>query len=80
MGRPGKNKPQEEKAVFTPRPEDFEEQAIIKALNKSIMDNWFFGASIGAIPVGILTAFLFGTGVGIPIIGGALLLGGSPCA
>ena len=80
MGRPGKNKPQEEKAVFTPRPEDFEEQAIIKALNKSIMDNWFFGASIGAIPVGILTAFLFGTGVGIPIIGGALLLGGSAWA
>ncbi|MCK7532839.1 MAG: hypothetical protein MZV63_18285 [Marinilabiliales bacterium] len=35
-----------------------------KALNKSIMDNWFVGASIGAIPVGILTAILLGTGVG----------------
>lgn len=80
MGRPGKNKKQEEKAVFIPRPEDFEEQAIIKALNKSIMDNWFVGASIGAIPVGILTAFLLGTGVGIPIIGGALLLGGGAWA
>jgi len=80
MGRPGKNKQQEEKAVFIPRPEDFEEQAIIKALNKSIMDNWFVGASIGAIPVGILTAFLLGTGVGIPIIGGAILLGGGAWA
>jgi hypothetical protein len=80
MGLPGKNKQQEEKAVFTPRPEDFEEQAIIKALNKSIMDNWFVGASIGAIPVGILTAFLLGTGIGIPIIGGALLLGGGAWA
>lgn len=80
MGRPGNNKQQEDKAVYTPRPEDFEEKAIIKALNKSIMDNWFVGASIGAIPVGILTAFLLGTGVGIPIIGGALLLGGGTWA
>jgi hypothetical protein len=80
MGRPGKERPQEEKAVFTPRPEDFEEQAIIKALNKSIMDNWFVGASIGAIPVGILTSILLGTGIGIPIIGGALLLGGGTWA
>jgi len=80
MRRPGKNKQQEEKAVFSPRPEDFEEQAIIRALNKSIMDNWFVGASIGAIPVGILTSFLFGTGVGIPIIGGALLFGGGAWA
>jgi hypothetical protein len=80
MGRPEKNKQKEEKAVFTPRPEDFEEKAIIKALNRSIMDNWFVGASIGAIPVGILTAFLLGTGVGIPIIGGALLLGGGTWA
>lgn len=79
MGRPGKSK-QEEKAIFTPRPEDFEEQAIIKALNKSIMDNWFVGASIGAIPVGILTSILLGTGIGIPIIGGALLLGGGTWA
>ena len=80
MRRPGKNKQQEEKAVFTPRPEDFEEQAIIRALNRSIMDNWFVGASIGAIPVGILTSFLLGTGVGIPIIGGALILGGGAWA
>lgn len=80
MGRPVKNKQQEEKAVITLRPEDFEEKAVIKALNKSIMDNWFVGASIGAIPVGILTAILFGTGVGIPIIGGALLLGGGTWA
>ena len=80
MGRSRNYKQQEEKAVFTPRTEDFEEQAIIKALNKSIMDNWFVGASIGAIPVGILTAILIGTGVGIPIIGGALLLGGGTWA
>jgi len=80
MGRPGKINQQEEKAVFIPRPEDFEEQAIVKALNKSIMDNWFVGASIGAIPVGILTVFLLGTGIGIPIIGGALLLGGGAWA
>jgi hypothetical protein len=80
MGRPGKNMQKEEKAVFTLRPEDFEEKAIIKALNKSIMDNWFVGASIGAIPVGILTAILLGSGVGIPIIGGALLLGGGTWA
>jgi hypothetical protein len=80
MGRPGNNIQKEEKAVFTLRPEDFEEKAIIKALNKSIMDNWFFGASIGAIPVGILTAILLGSGVGIPIIGGALLLGGGTWA
>jgi len=80
MGRPGNNKQQEERAVLTPRPEDFEEQAIIKALNKSIMDNWLVGASIGAIPVGILTAILLGTGVGIPIIGGALLVGGGTWA
>ncbi|MCX6334154.1 MAG: hypothetical protein NT092_07590 [Bacteroidia bacterium] len=44
------------------------------------MDNWLVGASIGAIPVGILTAILLGTGVGIPIIGGALLLGGGTWA
>jgi hypothetical protein len=80
MGRPRNNKKQEERAVLTPRPEDFEEQAIIKALNKSIMDNWLVGASIGAIPVGILTSILLGTGVGIPIIGGALLLGGGTWA
>jgi hypothetical protein len=80
MGRPAKNRQQEEKAILTPRPEDFEEQAIIKALNKSIMDNWFVGASIGAIPVGILTSILLGTGIGIPIIGGALLLGGGTWA
>ena len=80
MGRPGNNKQQEEKAIFAPRTEDFEEQAIIKALNKSIMDNWFVGASIGAIPVGILTSILLGTGIGIPIIGGALLLGGGTWA
>jgi hypothetical protein len=80
MGRPGNNMQKEEKAVFTLRPEDFEEKAIIKALNKSIMDNWFVGASIGAIPVGILTAILLGSGVGIPIIGGALLLGGGTWA
>ncbi|MCK7461934.1 MAG: hypothetical protein MZU84_07695 [Sphingobacterium sp.] len=42
------------------------------------MDNWFVGASIGAIPVGILTAILLGTGVGVPIIGGAILLGEEP--
>jgi len=80
MGRPVKNKKQEEKAVFTPQIEDFEEKAIVKALNKSIMDNWFVGASIGAIPVGILTAILLGTGVGVPIIGGAILLGGGTWA
>jgi hypothetical protein len=80
MGRLKNKKQQEEKAVFTPRPEDFEEKAIIKALNKSIMDNWLVGASIGAIPVGILTAILLGTGVGVPIIGGALLLGGGTWA
>jgi hypothetical protein len=80
MGRPGNNMQKEEKAVLTLRPEDFEEKAIIKALNKSIMDNWFVGASIGAIPVGILTAILLGSGVGIPIIGGALLLGGGTWA
>jgi hypothetical protein len=80
MGRPGNKKQQEKKAVLTPRPEDFEEKAIIKALNKSIMDNWLVGASIGAIPVGILTAILLGTGVGVPIIGGALLLGGGTWA
>jgi hypothetical protein len=80
MVRPRNNKQQEEEAVFTPRVEDFEEKAIIKALNKSIMDNWFVGASIGAIPVGILTAILLGTGIGIPIIGGALLLGGGTWA
>jgi hypothetical protein len=80
MGHSGNYNHQEEKAVFTPRPEDFEEQTIIKALNKSIMDNWFVGASIGAIPVGILTAILLGTGVGIPIIGGAILLGGGTWA
>ncbi len=80
MGRQGYNKQQEERAVLTPRPEDFEEQAIIKALNRSIMDNWLVGASIGAIPVGILTAILLGTGVGVPIIGGALLLGGGTWA
>jgi hypothetical protein len=65
---------------FTPRVEDFEEKAIIRALNRSIMDNWFVGASIGAIPVGILTAILLGTGVGVPIIGGAILLGGGTWA
>ena len=80
MARPGKNKQQDEKAGLTLRPEDIEEKAIIKALNKSIMDNWLVGASIGAIPVGILTAILLGTGVGIPIIGGALLLGGGTWA
>jgi len=80
MGRPVKNKRQEEKPSLSPKPEDFEEKAIISALNKSIMDNWFVGASIGAIPVGILTAILFGTGVGVPIIGGALLLGGGTWA
>jgi hypothetical protein len=80
MGHSGNYNHQEEKAVFTSRPEDFEEQTIIKALNKSIMDNWFVGASIGAIPVGILTAILLGTGVGIPIIGGAILLGGGTWA
>jgi hypothetical protein len=74
------NKQQEEKAVFTPRVEDFEEKAIITALNRSIMDNWFVGASIGAIPVGILTAILLGTSVGIPIIGGAIVLGGGTWA
>jgi hypothetical protein len=80
MRHPRNNKQHEEKALFTPRQEDFEEQAIIKALNRSIMDNWFVGASIGAIPVGILTSILLGTGVGIPIIGGALLLGGGTWA
>jgi hypothetical protein len=80
MRRPVNTKRHEEKAVLTLRPEDFEEKAIIKALNKSIMDNWFVGASIGAIPVGILTSILLGTGVGIPIIGGALLLGGGTWA
>ena len=80
MGRQGKSKQQEEKAVLTPRLEDFEEKAIIAALIKSILDNWFFGASIGAIPVGILTAILFGTGIGVPIIGGAILLGGGAWA
>jgi hypothetical protein len=80
MGRQRNSKQLEEKAVFTPRLEDFEEKAIISALNKSIMDNWFVGASIGAIPVGILTAILFGTGIGVPIIGGAILLGGGTWA
>jgi hypothetical protein len=80
MGRQVKNNKQEDKAVLTPQIEDFEEKAIIKALNKSIMDNWFVGASIGAIPVGILTAILLGTGVGVPIIGGAILLGGGTWA
>ncbi len=74
------NKQKEEKAVFTPRVEDFEEKAIITALNRSIMDNWLVGASIGAIPVGILTAILLGTSVGIPIIGGAIALGGGTWA
>jgi hypothetical protein len=80
MGQSGRRKQQAGKPVFKPRVEDFEEKAIIKALNKSIMDNWFVGASIGAIPVGLLTAILLGTGVGIPIIGGALLLGGGTWA
>jgi hypothetical protein len=80
MGRPVNNKRQEEKSALTLRPEDFEEKAVIRALNKSIMDNWFVGASIGAIPVGVLTAILFGTGFGVPIIGGALLLGGGTWA
>jgi hypothetical protein len=80
MGRQGNRKQQEEKAVLTPRLEDFEEKAITTALNKSIMDNWLVGASIGAIPVGILTAILFGTGIGVPIIGGAILLGGGTWA
>ncbi len=80
MGRPGNNKQNKEKAVSKLQPEDFEEKAVIRALNKSIMDNWFVGASIGAIPVGILTAILFGTGIGIPIIGGAFLLGGGTWA
>jgi hypothetical protein len=80
MRRQKNSNKQEEKAVFTPRLEDFEEKAIITALNKSIMDNWFVGASIGAIPVGILTAILFGTGIGVPIIGGAILLGGGTWA
>lgn len=80
MGQAGHRKQQAGKAVFKPRVEDFEEKAIIKALNKSIMDNWFVGASIGAIPVGLLTAILLGTGVGVPIIGGALLLGGGTWA
>lgn len=79
--RPGQNnKQKEEKAIFTPRVEDFEEKAIITALNRSIMDNWLVGASIGAIPVGILTAILLGTSVGIPIIGGAIALGGGTWA
>ena len=76
MGRKAKGKRKEEKALFTPGIEDFDEEAIIRALNRSIMDNWFVGATIGAIPVGILTAILLGTGVGVPIIGGAILLGG----
>jgi hypothetical protein len=80
MGRRKDNIQQEENVVFKPQLEDFEEQAIIKALNKSIMDDWFVGASIGAIPVGILTSILLGTGIGIPIIGGALLLGGGTWA
>lgn len=80
MGHPDNKKRQEEKPAFALRPEDFEEKAVIRALNKSIMDNWFVGASIGAIPVGLLTAILFGTGVGVPIIGGALLLGGGTWA
>ena len=80
MERKGKGKRKEEKALFTPGIEDFEEEAIIQALNKSIMDNWFVGATIGAIPVGILTAILLGTGVGVPIIGGAILLGGGTWA
>ncbi len=80
MGRPRNNKEQDENAGLKLRPEDFEEKAIIRALNKAIMDNWLVGASIGAIPVGILTAILLGTGVGIPIIGGALLLGGGTWA
>lgn len=80
MGRTGNNKRQEEKTVFIPKVEDFEEKAIIKALNRSIVDNWFVGASIGAIPVGILTAILLGTGVGVPIVGGAILLGGGTWA
>jgi hypothetical protein len=80
MQRPVNNKRQEEKSVLNLRPEDFEEKAVIRALNKSIMDNWFVGASIGAIPVGILTAILFGTGFGVPIISGALLLGGGTWA
>jgi hypothetical protein len=80
MGRTENNKRQEEKVVFIPKVEDFEEKAIIKALNRSIADNWFVGASIGAIPVGILTAILLGTGVGVPIIGGAILLGGGTWA
>jgi hypothetical protein len=77
MGRSVKNK--KEKPI-KPRMEDFEENAIISALNKSIMDNWVVGASIGAVPVGILTAFLLGSGVGIPIIGGAILVGGGTWA
>jgi len=80
MERKGKGKRKEEKALFTPGIEDFEEEAIKQALNKSIMDNWFVGATIGAIPVGILTAILLGTGVGVPIIGGAILLGGGTWA
>jgi hypothetical protein len=80
MKRKSKGQPKEEKALFTPGIEDFEEEAITKALNKSIMDNWFVGATIGAIPVGILTAILLGTGVGVPIIGGAILLGGGTWA
>jgi len=70
----------DEKAALTPQPEDFEEKAIIKALNRSIMDNWLVGASIGAIPVGILTAILLGTAIGVPIIGGAILMGGGTWA
>ena len=80
MERKGKGNRKEEKALFTPGIEDFEEEAIKQALNKSIMDNWFVGATIGAIPVGILTAILLGTGVGVPIIGGAILLGGGTWA
>lgn len=80
MVRAVNNKQLDDKPSFTLRPEDFEEKAVIRALNKSVMDNWFVGASIGAIPVGILTAILFGTGVGVPIIGGALILGGGTWA
>jgi hypothetical protein len=80
MARPRKKRQHTEEKILSPRVEDFEEKAIVTALNKSIMDNWFVGASIGAIPVGILTSILLGTGIGIPIIGGALLLGGGTWA
>jgi hypothetical protein len=80
MVHPGNTNIHSEKAILMPRLEDFEEKAIIAALNKSVMDNWFVGASIGAIPVGILTSILLGTGIGIPIIGGAILLGGGTWA